>query len=289
MYATAGVAAAAAIAVVTPAAGHGRDNTGAARKPAAAPVKAVDTGDRSVCYDQYGATVRAAKDGDDIADMRLTSFSVAGTTAKVHLTVTAKRPILVAPDRFTLGDSAGNENSPTATKPVHLPAGTRELVLEFRDVAKPEALLWVPQDEPCSPDAADVAGNWVLPPTLDAGDAQIRYSQKGKTVTATVAGARVASLTLDNWRWSARSGDVVLTVDATRPFTIDPQTFNLAAHDSNENAPTGEELLRIKPGKQRITLHFDGVKRPGALLWAPQEPQDADDDGIAADWNLSHH
>jgi hypothetical protein len=129
-----------------------------------------------------------------------------------------------------------------------------------------------------------------LPPSLppiDATAQDLTYVQTKKTVTASLGGTEVARLTLKSWTWSGMSGSVVLTVTAARPFTIAPERFNLAAYDSNENSPAETKPLTVPAGTRDITLTFADVRSPGALLWAPQEPKNDTDDGIAGDWPLT--
>jgi hypothetical protein len=291
-WGTAGVAAAAVAAVVltagaAPAEPGPRNTAGAvARQVVQAAPAGIDAGNPALRFGQAGATVSAALDGKDVASVKLKAATFKGSSARIVLTVTALRPFTLAPDRFTLGDADGNENSPTNQRVERIGVGTRDIVLDFEDIGPPEALLWVPQDEAADPDDSGVAGNWVLPPTLDAGETALQYTQKGETVRAALDGTTVASVSLKSWRWSGTAGKVVLTVTTTRPFTIDPMMFNLAADDSNENSPTNEELVRVGAGTHDVTLDFEGFRSPGALLWTPQEAK-SDDDGIAGDWTLS--
>jgi hypothetical protein len=121
---------------------------------------------------------------------------------------------------------------------------------------------------------------------IDAGAKALTYAARGKTVTASLDGKPVATLAFTSWTWSGNAGKVVLTVTATRPFTIDPMTFNLVADDSNENSPTNR-TVSVGIGTQDVALNFDGFRSPGALLWTPQEPKTDDDDGIVIYWELT--
>ncbi len=125
-----------------------------------------------------------------------------------------------------------------------------------------------------------------LPP-IDATAQDLTYVQTKKTVTASLGGTEVARLTLKSWTWSGMSGSVVLTVTAARPFTIAPERFNLAAYDSNENSPAETKPVTVPVGTRDVTLTFTDIRSPGALLWAPQEPKNGTDDGIAGDWPLT--
>jgi hypothetical protein len=123
--------------------------------------------------------------------------------------------------------------------------------------------------------------------SVDAGALDLDYTQTGNTVTATLDGRNVATVTFKTWAWSGSAGSVVLTVDARQTFTIDPMTFSVDGSDGyNENSPMNEDLVRVPAGNQDVTLRFPDVEGPTGLKWTPQDGKATDGESTAGFWTL---
>jgi hypothetical protein len=167
-------AAAAVVAVVTAVAlgpfgggGPGRDPVAgqpSVATPSVAPsLPPVDATDPDLEYKQRQKTVTATLDGAEVAGVTLKSWSWSGTSGSVVLTVVAARPFTIAPEMFNLTADDLNENSPANTMPVTVPAGTRDITLDFEGPRFPGALIWLPQAPEDDNDNDDgIAATWPL-------------------------------------------------------------------------------------------------------------------------------
>jgi hypothetical protein len=125
-----------------------------------------------------------------------------------------------------------------------------------------------------------------LPP-VDAADGRLRYTQQGRTVTASLNGTTVATVALASWSWSGNSGSVLLTVTATRPLTLAPDgLFVDGADGHNEISPKNLRPIAVATGQQQVRLQFTGQGAPTGLSWVMDGPQDADGDGFVGTWEL---
>ena len=107
-------------------------------------------------------------------------------------------------------------------------------------------------------------------PAIDAGDAALTYVQKGAVVTVTRKAAPVATVKLASAAYSAKGAKIVLSVDAARPFVVDPAAFTLYDAQGWENEAEQTAPVRFRAGTGTLTLTFTGTPaRPEALGWVP--------------------
>ncbi|MCO8274034.1 hypothetical protein M1L60_25880 [Actinoplanes sp. TRM 88003] len=119
------------------------------------------------------------------------------------------------------------------------------------------------------PVAAEVAATPV--PAIADRDPALKYKQDGKVVTIARKGAKVATVTLKSATYAKKSTKAVLSVAATRPFTINPAMFTLYDTQGWENDPTQTKPVRFEAGTRSLTLNFKRTQGdPAALGWVPQ-------------------
>jgi hypothetical protein len=113
-------------------------------------------------------------------------------------------------------------------------------------------------------------------PAIGAGQPALEYTQSGQAVTVTKDAEAVATVTLTSADYAANSAKVVLSVEAARPFTVDPARFTLYDLKGWENDPEQTTPVRFEPGTGSLTLTFTGTPaRPEALGWVPQDGEAA--------------
>ncbi|MGK5683563.1 hypothetical protein [Actinoplanes sp. URMC 104] len=133
---------------------------------------------------------------------------------------------------------------------------------------------------PAAAPAAVAPAVRATPPAIDAGSPGLTYRQNGKVVTVKKGSASVATVTLTSADYASRSADVVLSVAATRPFTVDPAMFTLYDAEGWENDAAQTKPVRFGAGTGTLKLTFPRTAaRPLALGWVPQE-----DEAAAAVW-----
>ncbi|MBM2623900.1 hypothetical protein JIG36_51275 [Actinoplanes sp. LDG1-06] len=125
--------------------------------------------------------------------------------------------------------------------------------------------------------AAPVAAAPAAPaPAIADSDPKLKYVQAGKVVTITKDAKPVAKVTLKSASFAKSSAKAVLSVDATRPFTINPAMFTLYDLKGWENDPQQTKPVRFDAGHGSLTLTFTGTPgQPDALGWVPQNGEAA--------------
>lgn len=120
--------------------------------------------------------------------------------------------------------------------------------------------------------AAPVAAVAAAPaPAIADRDPALKYTQDGKVVTITRKGTEVATVTLTSAAYAKKSAQVVLSVAAARPFTVDPAMFTLYDAQGWENDPVQTKVVRFEAGTRTLRLTFTGTPaEPVALGWVPQ-------------------
>ncbi|MBL7252964.1 hypothetical protein [Paractinoplanes lichenicola] len=113
-------------------------------------------------------------------------------------------------------------------------------------------------------------------PAVKSADKGLTYSQSGKVVTVKKGSARVATVTLTSVTYAAKSARAVLSVKATRPFTIDPSLFTVYDLQGYENDPAQTKPVRFEHGTGTLKLTFPKTAaKPMALGWVPQLDREA--------------
>lgn len=113
-------------------------------------------------------------------------------------------------------------------------------------------------------------------PAINDDHPGLKYVQSGRVVTITKDAAAVATVTLTSADYAANSAEVVLSVAAARPFTVDPVMFTLYDLEGWENDPEQVAPVRFETGTGSLTLTFTGTPgRPAAVGWVPQDGEAA--------------
>jgi hypothetical protein len=113
-------------------------------------------------------------------------------------------------------------------------------------------------------------------PAIADDDPALGYAQSGPAVTVTKDAEAVATVTLASADYAANSAKVVLSVEAARPFTVDPAMFTLYDLKGWENDPEQTTPVRFEAGAGSLTLTFTATPgRPEALGWVPQDGEAA--------------
>jgi hypothetical protein len=113
-------------------------------------------------------------------------------------------------------------------------------------------------------------------PVIDDHDRGLKYVQSGRVVTITKGGAKVATVKLASATYAARSAKLVLSVQAARPFTINPALFTLYDAQGYEYDPKQTKRVRFAAGTGSLGLTFAGTSaRPEAVGWVPRQDEEA--------------
>lgn len=127
-------------------------------------------------------------------------------------------------------------------------------------------------------------------PLTSAQAARLKYTSSGATVTVSLDGTEVATLTFESWSQTGKAVRVDFIATATRPLSIEASDFTLgvdSASSDNEQSPVNLETLPVAVGKKELVLHFETAELPVALLWARQQPDDEAGGGIVGQWELT--
>ncbi|MCY1136708.1 hypothetical protein OWR29_01770 [Actinoplanes sp. Pm04-4] len=140
--------------------------------------------------------------------------------------------------------------------------------------AEPPARAVPAAPAPVAAQAAPVAVKTV--PVIDDHDRGLKYVQSGRVVTITKGGAKVATVKLASATYAARSAKLVLSVQAARPFTINPALFTLYDAQGYEYDPKQTKRVRFAAGAGSLGLTFAGTSaRPEAVGWVPRQDEEA--------------
>jgi hypothetical protein len=109
-------------------------------------------------------------------------------------------------------------------------------------------------------------------PAIKSQDASLTYVQAGRVVTITKGKSAVATVTLVTGGYAKHSARAVLSVQAARPFIVDPAQFTLYDAQGWENDAKQTAPVRFEAGTGKLTLTFvDTPARPEALGWVAQD------------------
>ena len=105
---------------------------------------------------------------------------------------------------------------------------------------------------------------------LDLAGKALTFTQKGATVTASIKGAVVATLTLKSATYTATSGHAVFTVYAKQSVLLDRDLFVLYDADGGENTASSPSKVTLPAGRHSVVLDFRNTHaEPQAIGWVP--------------------
>ncbi len=230
--------------------------------------------DPGLGYVQQGDTVTAYRSDQAVATIVLHGPTLAGGVGRLTLTVTAVDGFRLEAGQFIWEDSSGEDTAPVDPKQVITISGPgpQDAVISFHEVGA-GAIVWAPnRDAPAAVWTVTAAGTIQARPDADA--AGLSYAQEGDTVTATRAGRKVATLTLDGTTFDpARAhgpGHLRVTITAVRGFDVNPDQLGWEDMKGKDGIRVGAgHRVHLEAGQSTtLDVAFRNVGK-GRVLWAP--------------------